>query len=201
VTATTAFTESENVNSAYYIGMFFPIILKCWIMDFTNFVPRLTKGFENRIITTEVTKVTKQNDSYLVHTSDGDYIADNIVFAAPQKSLKGVYEKIPTPHIQQGAYTLNVKGRRRGLFNNKKAICFRPEHNEIFMIWQQKCGLDLIYSKCPNPDLSIYYEKFHINKTVHWDPGMVIPDGTLIDQHLEKNAYLASNYLSEERLK
>ena len=62
------------------------------------------------------------------------------------------------------------------------------------MLWRQKSGADLVYSKHPKPDFNKYYERYHIIKKVHWHPGMIIPKHSFIDQKLEKNVYLASDY-------
>ena len=194
VNATTAFIDSSKVNAFYYLGMFFCVILPTWIVDFKHTVKKLTKDFENKIKISSVIKVKKQKDGkFKVHTSKGDFLAHNIVFAAPQKSLAKVYN-LPKPHIQQSAYTFHIVGIRRDIYQNKKAVCFRPKNHDIYMLWRQKSGADLVYSKHPKPDFNKYYERYHIIKKVHWHPGMIIPKHSFIDQKLEKNVYLASDY-------
>jgi|APSaa5957512622_1039677.scaffolds.fasta_scaffold00262_28 hypothetical protein len=194
ITATTAFVESDKVNAAYYIGMFFCAVLPTWTVNFRHTVKKLSKGFENKIKIASVLKVKKQKSGkFKVHTSRGDFLTKNIVFAAPEKSLSKVYN-IPKPNLQQPAYTFHVVGTRRDIYQDKKAVCFRPKNHDIYMIWKQKSGADLIYSKNSRPNFKEYYERYHVIKKVHWQPGMIIPKHDLIDQNLEKNVYLASDY-------
>ncbi len=194
ITATTAFIGSDKVNAAYYIGMFFPVILKTWIVNFRHTIKKLTRGFEEKIKIDSVKKVKKRNDGqFIVYTFKEKFLAKNIVFAAPQKSLSKVYP-LPKPYIQQSAYVFHVIGERKNKRKNKKAICFRPKNHDVFMIWKQKNGNDLIYSKNPNPKFQEYYKSYKIIKRIHWAPGMIIPKHDLIPQKLEKNVYLASDY-------
>ena len=194
ITATTAFVESNKVNAAYYIGMFFCAILPTWTVNFKHTIEKLNRGFENKIKIASVIKVKKQkNGKFKVRTSKGDFLAKNIVFAAPEKSLSKVYN-IPKPNLQQSAYTFHIVGTRRDIYQDKKAVCFRPKNHDIYMMWKQKSGADLIYSKNSKPNFKEYYERYHIIKKIHWQPGMIIPKHDLIDQNLEKNVYLASDY-------
>ena len=194
LTATTAFTETSNLNTAYFLGMFFTALLPTWIVDFRHTVPRLTKGYRNKIVLCDVLHIRKQrNGTFSIHTNKGDVTAKYVVLAAPARQLRHVYN-VPQPYIQQDAYVFHVVGRRRDIFDNKKAILFRPHHYDIFMMWRQKNGADIVYSINPDPDFREYYELYHVVKRVHWQPGMTIPNSRLIDQNLEKNMFLASDY-------
>ena len=194
VTAATAFTESDRVNAFYFIGMFFPVILKAWIVNFRYTVKKLTDGYEDRIKIGTVVEVKKNKDgTFNVHSSVSSFLARNIVFAAPHKALANVYP-LPKPFIEQPAYVFYVTGTRKDIYQGKKAVVFRPRHHDIFMLWAQKNGADIIYSEYAEPDFYQYYENWRVVKRIHWDPGMVIPKDSFIKQRLEKNVYLASDY-------
>lgn len=194
VTAATAFTESDQVNAFYYMGMFFPVILNTWIVNFRYTVKKLTDGYEDKIKLGEVVKVEKNQDgTFKVNSSAGNFTARNMVFAAPHKSLAKVYE-LPKPYIEQQAYTFYITGQRKDIYQNKKAIVFRPKNHDVFMLWTQKNGADIIYSKNAEPDFYQYYENYKVVKRIYWDPGMIIPKDSFIKQKLEKNVYLASDY-------
>lgn len=194
VTAATAFVESDKVNTVYYLGMFFAAIIKSWIIHFKDTITKLTEGFEEKIKIGSVLKVNKNDDgTFHVTSSIGEFTAKNIVFAAPQKTLATVYD-LPEPNRQQPAYAFHVLGIRKDIYQNKKAICFRPEHHDVYMLWTQKSGADIIYSRNPEPDFNQYYEEYRVIKRIHWDPGMIIPKDELIEQKLEEHVYLASDY-------
>lgn len=194
ITAATAFIESDQVNTFYYIGMFFPAILKSWIVSFRYSVKKFTTGYENKIKIGSVIKVKKNKDgTFGVRSSVNNFTAKNIVFAAPHKSLIDVY-KLPKPFIEQPAYVFHVTGTQKDIYQGKKAVVFRPEHHDIFMLWTQKNGADIIYSRHSKPNFKQYYKTYRVIKRVHWNPGMIIPKDDFIKQNLEKNVYLASDY-------
>jgi hypothetical protein len=196
IVATTTYAESDEINTTYYLGMALPLVAKTWRADFTHTISKLTKGFENRLKIGEVTKITKtEAKSYLIITSVGNFEAKNVVLAAPQKALGHIYPNIPTPHRQIAMHTLNVHGERQALFVDKPVVFLRShDYNGIYAVFQMKPGVDLVYSKQKNPDLGEFYTDYKIVKSVFWDPAMIVPDNTLIDQKIDNNLYLASDY-------
>ncbi len=193
-TSSTAFVESMQVNTATYLGMFLWVFGGAWIINFKHTIAKLTRGFEDKIKIASVEKLTRDEDSlFTLETSGEMFRAKNIVIAAPFSSL-GSFYNLPKPHLEQPAYTFHVVGRRREEFQNKQAVIFRPKHHDVFMLWKQENGADIVYSKHPEPDLKQYYEIHHVAHRVHWHPGMTIPGSELISQKLENNLYLASDY-------
>jgi hypothetical protein len=192
ISAATGFTESKNLNALYYLGFFVCCVTKTWIIDLKSLVINMSEGYEEQIKIGTVLKVSKnKNASYRVRSSAGDFIAKNVVFAAPQKSLKGVYD-LPKPHLQQPVHVFYVKGIRKDIYQNKRTIVFRPRNN-IFMIWGQKTGIDIVYSK-NEPNLDKYYTEYQVVTEVYWNPAMILPKNYFIEQKLDKNLYLASDY-------
>ncbi|MBL0716504.1 MAG: hypothetical protein JJV89_00500, partial [Desulfosarcina sp.] len=100
----------------------------------------------------------------------------------------------PKPHIQKRAYVFHEAGLRKKIYRSMKAIFFGAEHHHIFMLWRQKNGEDIIYSKTPEPDLALYYESYEIVKKINWNPGMIIPKDEFVEQKIDENMYLASDY-------
>ncbi len=195
VTNSTAFVESDKINTVYYLGMFFPTITKTWSFNFKHTIKKLIEGYEDKIKIASVIKVEKKEENlFKVHTSKDDFFARNIIFAAPQIALKNVYDNLPEPHLQEPVYSYHVAGLRRDIYQNKKVIFFRPRHHTLTILWHNPNGADLVYTKNPNPDFREYYEKYHIVKKIHWNPAIIIPDNKFVPQELEKNVYLASDY-------
>lgn len=193
-TVSTAFVDSSKLNTVMYLGMFLWLPCKSWTINFKHTIKKITFGYEDKIKLAQVQKIIRREDnSFSVETQQGSFVAKNVVIAAPQLELDGVYN-IPKPHLQQSAYTFHVVGRRREEFQNKQAVIFRPQHHDIYMLWNQGGGGDIIYSKNSNPDFKQYYEIYHIVHREHWNPGMIIPGHDLIPQKLEEGLYLASDY-------
>ncbi len=194
ITAATMFVHSSEVNTFCYLSMFFPVVLKTWVVNFRHTVEKLTDGYEDKIKMGSVTEVRKnKGGTFDVRTTAGDFVARNVVLAAPQKSMVDVYN-VPKPFKQQGVYVFHVVGRREDVYQNKKAIIFRPKNRDVFMVWKQENGADIVYSTHPDPDLEQYYEIFQVVKRTYWDLAMIIPKGELLEQKLEDHVYLASDY-------
>lgn len=196
IVATTTYGESDEINTAYYLGMALPMVVPTWRADFRHTVERMTQGIEDKIVIGEVTKVEKQdNGSFMVETSEGNYAAQNIVFAAPHKHIGHLYPSIPAPHRQEDIHVMNVQGVRKPPFDGKPVVFLRSrEHNGIYALYEMKPGTNLVYSKQENPDLSQYFSEYEIVKDVYWNPVMNIPDDTLIDNKIEDHVYLAGDY-------
>jgi len=193
-TVSTAFIDSSKVNTVMYLGMFLWILGDAWTINFKHTVQKITLGYEEKIKLATVAKLIRNSDkNFVVETSIGNFLARNVVIAAPQAELADIYN-LPNSNIQQSAYTFHIVGRRREEFQNKQAVIFRPKHHDVYMLWRQGGGGDIVYSKHADPDFKQYYEIYHIVNRIHWHPGMIIPGHDLISQKLEDNLYLASDY-------
>ena len=193
-TSATAFVRYSEVNTVYYLAMIFPVFLKTWIVDFKGTVEKLTKGYQKRIKLGEVNKVKKRRDGkYDVQSSIGHFVAKYVVFAAPQKHLRKVY-KLPSMNIQQDAYVFHVQGVRKKPFARKKAVVFSDQYYDVHMLWRQRDGTDIIYTQHGKPDFRRYYDSHTVLDKVHWQPAMVIPTCCILDQEIDENAYIASDF-------
>lgn len=196
IVATTTYAESDEINTAYYLGMALPLIAKTWRADFRHTLERMTENIKDEIKIGEVTELKKLDDgTFNVSTSVGEFNAKNIVLAAPQKHLKNLYPNLPKPWKQVDIHVMNVHGTRKEPFVGKPVVFLRSrEHNGVYTLFGVKDGVDLVYSKEKDPDLSRYYSEYKIVKDVYWDPVMNVPDSTLIDNKLEDHVYLAGDY-------
>ena len=196
VVATTTYAESDEINTAYYLGMALPLVAKTWRADFTHTIDRMTKDIKNNIEMGSVEKIEKQADgTFLVHTSVGEYAATNIVLAAPHKHIAHLYPGVPEPYKQVDIHVMKVVGKRKEPFKNKPVVFPRSrEHDGVYTLFQTKPGIDLVYSKKANPDLSQYYSEYNIEHCVYWDPVMNVPDDRLIDNKIDDHVYLAGDY-------
>ncbi len=190
----TFFTKSSNINTLSYLGIMFPAIYKTWSFDFTHTIEKLTKGINHQIKSGEVTKVKRLEDSlFEVDSTIGNFTTNNIVFAAPQKSLEDVYN-LPESPIQEDCYVFHIRGERLDRYKNKKVLLFNPKTEKINAMWQFKSGDEIIYTSHADPDFSKYFNYHKIIKKIYWDPAMVFSANNLIDQNYEKNVYLASSF-------
>jgi hypothetical protein len=194
ISLATGFVESKKLNVFYYLAFIFCSITKSYIINPKPLIEKISKGYKDKIKIGTVFKVSKnKNATFRVRTSIGVFEAKNVVFAAPQKSLKGVYN-LPKPNLQQPAYVFYVKGIRKKIYKDKKSIVFQPKKHDISMIWGQKNGVDVIYTLNRKPDFGNYYKEYHLLTSVYRDPAMIIPKGKFIEQKLNQNLYLASDY-------
>lgn len=196
IVATTTYGESDEINTAYYLGMALPLVVPTWRADFSDTVELMTKDIRDKIQLGTVEAISKQSEgTFEVKTSDETVIAKNIVFAAPHKAIKHLYPNIPEPYQQKDIHVLKVEGTRKPPFDNKPVVFLRSrEHNGIYTLFGVKSGIDLVYSKQANPNLNQYYTEYKITKDVYWDPVMNVPDDRLIDNKIEENVYLAGDY-------
>ncbi|MBU1136117.1 MAG: FAD-dependent oxidoreductase [Nanoarchaeota archaeon] len=188
----TTFIDINKLSTYYYLSCFFPMIVNSYISDFKNTSKKLLKNLEDKAKIGLVIKVKKiKNGKYKIKTNIGDFYAKNIVFAALEKELKGVYN-LPKPKIQQPIYVFYVNGKRKKRYMNKRAIIFNPKESSVYLIMNE-LGYETVYSKNLNPDFDKYYEKNYKIKRFYWNVAMPFSNN-LIDQKLEENVYLASDY-------
>lgn len=190
----TFFTKSTNINTLSYLGIMFPALHRTWSFDFTHTIEKLTKGINDKIKSGTVTKVRRIEESlFEVESTLGSFTANSIVFAAPEKSLEGVYD-LPEPSIQEDCYVFHIQGKRLDKYKNKKVLLFNPETEKVNAMWQFSNGDEIIYTRSADPDFTKYFSKHKVVKKIHWQPAMAFSSGELIDQNYEKNVYLASSF-------
>lgn len=194
IATATGFVNSEKLNAFYYLMFLFCAITETWIIDLKPLIEKIIQGYQDKIKVGTVLKVSKnKNATFKVHSSIGDFTAKNIVFAAPHKSLRDIYN-LPKPHLQKPVRIFCVKGIKKDIYQNKRNIVFQPKNHDISFIWGQKNGTDIVFSRYKNPNLNKYYKEHRTLANVWWDPGMIIPKNYFIEQKLDKNVYLASDY-------
>lgn len=192
--ATNVFTTSKDMNAFYYLYLFLTMIRPAYIVDLSKTTDRLSRGFENKFIISEVSSIKKQKtDEYLVVAGDNEFVAKNVVIAAPYLDIVGAYD-IPKPSIITSIFTYYVKGSRKAVFADKKGVVLHPDVHDAYLLWEQQCGGDLIYARTADLDLSKYYSEFTILDKVFWKTGMQITNNAVIGQKLDVGLYLASDY-------
>lgn len=189
IIASTFYVDSGKTNAFYYLGTLTPLFSRVYIPDFTDALERLTNGFEKRILLDRVLKVTRKKGAFTVRTAKGTFIARNVVFAAPERSLRGIYP-LPRPRIQQQVHRFIVRGKRKEKYR-AGTIVFNPRRYDIVKI-SEEYGHDLVTSNRAEPDFARYYESHEVVRHVHWNPATIVP-GEAIDQDLGGGAYLASD--------
>ncbi len=191
---TNVFTTSKDMNAFYYLYLFFTMIRPAYIVDTSRTAERLSRGFESKIIIDTVISIEKQKvGDYLITTNKNEFLAKNVVVAAPYLDIKIAYD-VPKPYKTTSVFTYYVMGDRKAEYAHKKGVVLRPESHNTYLLWKQKSGGDLIYAKTGDLDLTEYYEDFKVLDKIFWETGMNLPDKNVIKQKLGAGFYLASDY-------
>lgn len=195
VVNSTAFVDYKHTSVFYYLGSLMPLIAKTYVADFRHTINRLTHDWKEKIILTTVSEITRFSENeLLIKTSIGDYSCKNVVLALPYKEAEMIY-KVPKPkHPGIQIYVFHVVGKRKVIYREKKVVFFKPEHHEITILWKQKTGSDIIFSKVANPDLEKYYESDYVVQRIHWATSVVLSDEHWISQDMGDGVFLASDY-------
>lgn len=192
--ATNIFTTAKDINTFYYMYLFLTMIRSAYIVDLSKTAERLSRGFESKFFIGTVTSIKKQKtDGYRVIAGEDEFIATNVVIAAPYLDIVSAYD-VPKPLTITSIFTYYVTGHRKAAYAYKKGVVLHPDLHDAYLLWEQKCGGDLIYAKVDDLDLSRYYDDFTIIDKVFWKTGMHIPNKSIIGQKLDTGLYLASDY-------
>ncbi|MEE9525145.1 MAG: FAD/NAD(P)-binding protein [Candidatus Woesearchaeota archaeon] len=190
----TGFVGYEKANAFFYLDNLLSVTTKLFIADFRKTVPKLTKGWENKIKKQEVLKLNKiKKGLYKVSTLKHTYYANNVVIAIPYRDAKKIH-RVPQPKQNISVYVIHIDGEREEIYKNKKVVFFKPQHHDITILWKQITGTDVIFSKILDPHLGKYYEKYKVIKKVYWDTAITLSGKKWFDQVLDDGLYLASEY-------
>lgn len=170
------------------------MIRPAYIVDLSKTISRLSKGFESKLIIDTVVSIQKrETGDYLITAEQKEYIAKNVVIAAPYMDIASAYD-VPKPSNTTSVFTYYVTGRRKETYAHKKGVVLHPDLHDVYLLWSQKSGGDLIYAKTDALDLNTYYDDFKIVDKVFWKTGMHLPGKSVIPQMLDRGLYLASDY-------
>ncbi len=192
----TAFVDHKHTSVFYYFGSMMPLVAGTYVADFRHTIHRFTKDWKEKINITSVRGISrkKSGKGFILKTSKGGYSCKNIVLALPYEQARTFFD-VPKPkNPAVPIYVFHIVGRREEPYVQKKIIFFRPEHHDITILWRQKTGSDIVFSKVPKPDFRKYYEINHIVRRVHWGTSVVLSDENFVKQHTEEGVMLASDY-------
>jgi len=190
----TGFIEYEKCNTFAYLDNLLAFFCKTYVADHSRCCHLLTEGWKDKIITSEVKKLYRNDDrDYYIEIEGESYAAKNIVLALPYNNAKQFYN-VPEPEHNIPIYVLEVRGERNKCCQDKDIVFFHPENNDISILWKQITGSDVIFSKVPDPQLEKYYLNYNIINKVYWETAIVLSGDTWCDQDLGKGLYLASDY-------
>lgn len=189
----TGFMEYDKANAFFFLDNLMPMLCKAYVADHRHCCKRLAKGWGDRIRKTIVLKVSKTKQGYKVKTRTTNYLAKNVVLALPYLDAKKMYP-VPKPMHNIPVYVFHVVGRRKEPYKDKMVVFLRPKKHKISILWKQKTGSDIIFSKISDPKFELYYEHHRIIKKIYWKTGTVLSGRTWVKQDLDKGLYLASDY-------
>lgn len=172
VVETTLFTTPDQLNVFYYLAVLMPLLAPAYLADFSLTLDRLTAGFRQRILTETVVAVeSSSRGTYRVATARHELEARNVVISTPQHNTRTFCPELEVSGsrtlMQIPIFALHVRGRRRALFQPGK-IVFPRSGEPATVLLPLGPGLDLVFSKMVDPDLSSYYEEHAITACVAW---------------------------------
>lgn len=188
----TLFVPWDQVNAFYWLANLFPILLPTWAVDARRALPRLTRGFEDRVVTARATAVEEQGDGFRVSAGDRELRARNLVVALPGRNSEPL---LPTEHRARDVpfSTLHVRGRRRAAYVPGKTVFLRAEH-PARVLWPQRGGVDIVYAAEPRPELSRYYEEHEIVASVAWKTAIQISGAEWRPLQLRRNLFAIGDH-------
>jgi hypothetical protein len=191
----TLFTEPENANALFYLGVLFPVIVPTWVADFTATYARLTAGYENRVVIDRVTALRRDSRGlWEGQTAAGlAHRARNVVLAVPYHNARELYPVPAPPHVTS-ATMLHVRGGRQLPYQHKRFMLLDPVQTGVALIWQQRGGKDQLFSYCPRPDLAALYEQPEVLGAVSWKTALVISGAKWAPLVLEPGLYQVGDY-------
>jgi glycine/D-amino acid oxidase-like deaminating enzyme len=174
----TIFVKSESINAFYYLAVLMPVLLPTYLADFTTTLDRLTAGYRDRIVVGRVLSVEGHaRGGFTVATGDRDFQARNVVVATPTHNLREFCPELDRAGDdglrEVSMATLHVRGRRRHAYRPGKVV-FLGDQAAATILLPIGGGLDVLYARTANPDLSPYYEEYTITDRVWWKTAVQI---------------------------
>jgi glycine/D-amino acid oxidase-like deaminating enzyme len=190
----TCFVDPERVNSLFYLGTLFPVIVPTWVADFTHSYARLTAGYTNRLRTDFVNALRRADNGrwHVGATSGQTYSARTVVLAVPYHNASALYP-VPRPYLATSGTMLAVRGAKRTAYRARRFLLLHPERTGVALVWQQN-GHDLVFCTRPHPDLTALYEQSDVLGAVTWKTAVMVSDGDWAPLRLEDGLYLAGDY-------
>ncbi|MBI4448646.1 NAD(P)-binding protein [Candidatus Woesearchaeota archaeon] len=190
----TGFIDYTESNTFHYLDCLMEVFCRIYVADHSHCCKDLMQGWEDRVIMETVRLLKKTKDGrYLVRTNKSVYSARNVVLAIPYKDAHRLYP-VPKPERNVPIYTFEIKGQRKKVYSHKPIVFFKPLVDDITILWRQRNGNDIAYSKFSKPKLDDYYASHKIVKRIYWPTGTVISGSKWVPQILDKGLYLASDY-------
>ncbi len=187
----TGFMSHEKANAFFYLFNLLPMVSRTYTADMRNTIALLAKGLPIKITTVQT--LHRKGRNYLVRSFDRTYEARNVVLALPYPAARKIWSSVPSPAHINPVYVFYVIGRRKKEFAGKKVVFFRQQH-PIFILWEQRAGGDIIFSKKAQLPWQKYYHHYRMVKRIFWDPAVMLSDEKWVPQKLAHGLYIASDY-------
>lgn len=166
-------------QTAFYF-MFLCMLMIISGCEFILDIDKLTEPFKDDIEIDAVTKLSKQNGSYVLQTAQGhEYGARNIVVATEPEVAQKLLD---LGEIKKGTnvYIFHVRGVLKKQFQAGMMKFFGYD-DPIFAISEGADGTYVVHSLVDSLDLDLYFEKWEIIATKNWRPMFVVKGNILLD--------------------
>jgi hypothetical protein len=172
VVNSTVFARTDQINTFYYLAAQLPILVPTFLADFSKTLDRLTDGFQRQILLERAVALGAAPDGgYTVATTSHDLRAKNVVVAIPGHNARELYPDLDAGEERRPSeipiVTLHVRGRRRSSHAPGK-IVYLPATGVVTVLLPIGPGLDVLFARTPDPNLSPFYETYEIIAQVSW---------------------------------
>jgi len=178
IVSSTVFSSTQNINTFYYLACLMPILLPTYVADFSSTLDRMTAGYERRIDLGKVLQVEPAPfGKFLVGTETRLYRARSVVIATPVNNARSFCPDSDWLGYSKSVRTvsccaIHVQGRRRRQYLPGRTVF--PGTGGPATVLLPLGDYDLVFSREPEPDLSVYYERPRVDGRVCWKTAVVL---------------------------
>ncbi|MGI9286937.1 MAG: hypothetical protein ACR2P1_16245 [Pseudomonadales bacterium] len=153
--------------------------------DWSDLVPKLTKGYADQIVIETVESVREINggEAYQATSGSRTWRAKNLVLALPGSARVafgqdiGIEDTNPARDID--LHVFHIKGKRRAFYKPGCSLLLgmKVQVPMLFVLPGEDGPVDVLYANTGEPDFSTYYEDYKIIVHKHWSPALQLTKG------------------------
>jgi hypothetical protein len=187
----TTFTGLKEITAFTMLLAALPMLVPAY--EFSPKLDRLVAGFEDRIVTDQVTAITAHPDGYHVATAaHGNSVTARVVVATPTDVTKTLLGLATTKQPVE-SHMFHVEGRLRHPYSRADINLF-PASDPTLAIARQTGGAVLMCSRQRDPDFDRYFATWRIAAHWHWKPAFHIVGNDLLECEQGPGLYLVGDH-------
>jgi len=171
--------------------------------DWSGVVPKLTKGYEDKIVIDTVTSVRSIDDGKAFEVSSGSqsWVAKNLVLALPGAARVAFAEAVgikenASPATNVPLHVFHIKGKRRDYYKPGCSLMLGMKEKVpmFFVLPSTKGQIDVLYATIPDPVLEDYYESYEVIEEKHWEPVVQLRSGKFQKLQPKSNVFMIGDH-------